>query len=104
MEDIVQSGYFKKSIAPAIAILLALQIVMPFVVKSDGATTTLTRSEVVEVIEPLKMSLRDLTSLNENQRLSDRDNTKAHQELTTALIILSGAVERVAIAVERLDK
>lgn len=104
MDDIVRDGYFRKSIAPAIAILLCLQIIMPLVIKSDGPAANATKVVVVEAIEPLKVSLRDLKSLNDNQSVADGKSTDAHQELAKALIKLAGSVERVAIAVERLDK
>ncbi len=104
MDKLFGKGYLGQTSAVVIAIVIVLKVMLPYVVGADSDSAPLTKLEVVEAIEPLKTTLRDLQSLNENQADADSDNSKAHQELTIALIKLSGALERVAIAVERLDK
>lgn len=102
MDKLIGKGMLGQSGVAVIAIILVLQVVMPYV-KGDDGPSNITHG-LVTALEPLKDGLRDLKSLNENQRDSDADNAKAHQELTVALIKLASSVERVAIAVERLEK
>ena len=103
MEKIIGKGMLGQSGVAVIAIMLVLQVVLPYV-GSDKTGSNLTASELFAAVEPFRDGLRELKSLNDNQAAADTENVNAHRRLTEALILMAASVERMADAVDRIDR
>lgn len=102
MDKLIGKGMLGQSGVAVIAIILVLQVVMPYVKGDDGPSNV--TDGLVTALEPLKDGLRDLKSLNENQAAADLENSDAHRRLTEALILMAASVKRMAEAVDRIDR
>lgn len=105
MQQIITKGTVGQTSLAIVAVVLVLQIVMPYVNGNDpSADHALTTTVMAGALDPLKEYLIDLKALNKNQGESDIANAEAHRRLAEALIQMTGSLDRLVVVVDRVER
>ena len=105
MVEIVKKGTIGQTSMAIIAVVLVLQVVMPYVKSDDGqGNEPVTDAQVSQALEPIKGAVRDLSELNRTQCKADEAMQGADAAQAKALTQLSHQMELTARAMLTMQR